>query len=124
MANKPDQRMRFPEDLKTRAVALAREGKVTREIGTELGLDKTKWQNIRAWARKAEVPLPKERRRTPGNGLARRTNPPAAMDPLAHILSLLEDPDPTIATLEIEREKVAQRLASIDKLLAVLRSNQ
>src|ERR1700712_4888831 len=65
---KIDKRARFSEDLKARAVALAREGKVTREIGTELGLDKAQWQNIRLWTERANVDLPKERVRGPRKG--------------------------------------------------------
>lgn len=128
---KVDKRARFSDDLKAQAVALAREGKVTREIGTLLGLDKAQWQNIRLWTEKANVDLPKERQRGPRKGRPvttkkTKTKPAAATvelaDPLSSILDLLENPSDAVATLQAERVKAAQRLATIDKLLAVLRS--
>ncbi|MDB4986135.1 MAG: hypothetical protein JWN04_1313, partial [Myxococcaceae bacterium] len=132
---KIDKRARFSEDLKARAVALAREGKVTREIGVELGLDKAQWQNIRLWTEKANVDLPKERRRGPQKGSAAKPQAASASprkgrvvaisqepsDPIARILDLIENPAEAIASLEAERSKATQRLATIDKLLAVLR---
>jgi transposase-like protein len=137
MQDKIDRRARFSEELKAQAVALAREGKVTREIGTALGLDKAQWQNIRLWTEKANVALPKERKREqraagkrgqPAAGSVQATVRKAAplrlasepADPLASILDLLENPGDAIATLQAERSKAVQRLATIDKLLAVL----
>lgn len=131
LSAKVDKRARFSDELKAQAVALAREGKVTREIGTQLGLDKAQWQNIRLWTEKANVDLPKERQRGPRKGrpvVAKkgRTKPATATiestDPLSSILDLLENPADAVATLQAERTKAAQRLATIDKLLAVLRS--
>jgi transposase-like protein len=133
---KVDKRARFSDELKAQAVALAREGKVTREIGTTLGLDKAQWQNIRLWTERANVDLPKERKRGPrkgGGGAAAKKSEVKALyprarklvephDPLSSILDLLENPSDAVATLEVERSKAAQRLATIDKLLAVLRS--
>lgn len=128
---KVDKRARFSDELKAKAVALAREGKVTREIGTLLGLDKAQWQNIRLWTEKANVDLPKERQRGPRKARPVTTKktkarPAAATveaaDPLSSILDLLENPSDAVATLQAERVKAAQRLATIDKLLAVLRS--
>ncbi|MDB4971768.1 MAG: hypothetical protein JWN48_109 [Myxococcaceae bacterium] len=138
---KIDKRARFSEELKARAVAMAREGKVTREIGTELGLDKAQWQNIRLWTEKANVDLPKERKRTPRKSsvaskpvslaVSRKVRAASAAtsgtdtsDPIARILELIENPAEAVATLEAERGKVMQRLSTIDKLLAVLRSGE
>jgi len=127
-----DKRARFSEDIKQRAVAMAREGKVTREIGTALGLDKSQWQNIRLWTEKANVDLPKERVRVPRRGKAgpKATTPAARKvravvepaDPLARILNLIENPEESITALEAEKSKLVQRLSTIDKLLAILRT--
>ena len=129
---KVDKRARFSDEIKAQAVALAREGKVTREIGTLLGLDKAQWQNIRLWTEKAKVELPKERQRGPRKSPAlptKKAKPKPtsvvaadAADPLSSILDLLENPADAVLTLQAERNKAAQRLATIDKLLAVLRS--
>jgi len=119
-----DARKKFPDEIREKAVALAREGKFTREIGTELGIPKEKWQNIGNWAKAAGVVMNLERQRGTGTakpasryGSGSQHTSGSALDRIKALKAQIQSEK---HALEVEREGLLKRVEEIDAELSEL----
>ena len=119
-----DARKKFPDEIREKAVALAREGKFTREIGTELGIPKEKWQNIGNWAKAAGVVMNLERQGGTGPaksasryGSGSQHTSGSALDRIKALKAQIQSEK---HALEVEREGLLKRVEEIDAELSEL----